>query len=108
MEMSTSRMTDVCTVLLHIDRNISTSTINRRCAAVFGLNPKMCVYLWYHLEGLLPDLASPKHMLWVLSCLKLYEVEESRASRLQVDEKPNRKWTKIMTIAVSKLDLVCY
>ena len=87
MEISTIHMTVVCSQILYYDRKLSTSTINRRCAAVFGLKPKIRVHLWYHLKGLLPNGAAPEHMSWAISFLKLYEVEEARASRLGVDEK---------------------
>ena len=100
-------MTVICSQILHCDRKLSTSTINRRCAAVFGLKPKIGVDLWYHLKGLLPNGAAPEHMLWALSFLKLYEVEEARASRLGVHEETCRKWTKVLIFAISKLLLVC-
>ena len=48
----------------------------------FGMTLNVCVFLWLHLGGLLTVGAIPKHLLWSLSCLKLYEVEEDRASRL--------------------------
>ena len=104
--LSTEDMVSICSQVLHCDRNLSSKTINRRSCAVFGIQPKTCVFLWFHLEGLLPVGAEPKHLLWALSFLKLYEVEEGRASRLQVDEKTCRKWTKIFIRAISKLNLV--
>ena len=100
-------MTVVCSQILHCDRKLSTSTINRRCAAVFGLKPKNCVHLWYHLKGMLPNGAAPEHMLWALSFLKLYEVGEARAWRLGVDEKIAENGTKILIFAICKLPMVC-
>ena len=67
----------------------------------------MCVFLWFHLEGLLPEGAEPNHTLWALPFLKFYEVEEGTASRLQADEKTCRKWTKVFVLAISNLKLVC-
>lgn len=104
--LSTSCMRKICAIVLHCDRNLSFRTIERRCAGVFGLKPKVCVFLWYHLEGLLPSGATPTYLLWALSFLKLYEVEEARSSRLQVDEKTSRKWIKIFVYAISNLNLV--
>ena len=104
--ITTERMRSICARALYCDRNLCSSTIDRRSKAVFGIAPKVCVFLWLHLEGLLPVGAKPKHLLWALSFLKLYEVEEGRASRLQVDEKTCRKWTKILLLAISQLQLV--
>ena len=53
------------------------------------------MFLWFSLEGLVPRRTTPKHLLWGLNFLKLYEVEEARARRLHVDEKTCRKWTSI-------------
>ena len=80
--ITTERMRSVFARVLYCDRNLSSSTINRRSKSVFGITPKVCVFIWLHLEGLLPVGAKPKHLLWALSFLKLYEVEEDRASRL--------------------------
>ena len=99
--VTTNVMNETCCIVLHCDRSLSTSTINRRAAAVFGLKPNVIVFLWYSLEGLLPKSANLEHLLWALSFLKCYEVEEARASRLQVNEKTCRKWTKIFVNAIS-------
>ena len=104
--VNTDTMFKVVSNVLHCDRNLSTSTINRRSAALFGLKPNLLVLLWYSLEGLIPKTANLHHLLWALSFLKLYEVEEARASRFQIDEKTCRKWTKIMVDAMSQLNLV--
>ena len=105
---TTDEIRSLCSSILHCDRNLAVSTIDRRSAAIFGIKPKVCVFLWYSLEGLLPNRAEPKHFLWALSFLKLYEVEESRASRFQVDEKTCRKSTKIFVTAISELNFVCF
>ena len=97
----------LCSRILHCDRNLAKSTIDRWSAAVFGIKPKVCVFIWYSSEGLLPNRAEPKHLLQAISFLKLHEVEESRATRFLVDEKTCRKWTKIFLTAMSELNLVC-
>ena len=104
--MTTTVMYKICSIVLHCDCNLSTSTINRRLAAFFGLKPKSLVLLWYSLEGLIPKRAKLQHLLWALSFLKLYEFKEVRASRFQVDQETSCKWTKIMEHALSQLNLV--
>ena len=99
--VTTDVMTEICCIVLHCDRNLSKTTINRRSAAVFGLKPKLIVLLWYNLGGLIPKIAKLHHLLWALLFLKLYEVEEARACRLQIDEETCRKWTKIFVKAIS-------
>lgn len=62
MEIYNDQIAAICTQLLHCDRNLAARAISRHRAAVFGLKLKICIYLWYHLEGLLPIGATPKHM----------------------------------------------
>lgn len=106
MEISTDRIAAICTKVLQCDRNLASSIINRRCVAEFGLKRKVCVYLWDYLEGLLAIEDTPKHIFWALSLLKLYEFEEARSSRLQVDEKlvGNRLKFECLLLA----NLICY
>ena len=92
----------LCSRILHCDRNLAKSTVDRRSAAVL-----VCVFLWYSLEGLSPNRAESKHLLKALSFLKLYEVEKSSATRFLVDKKTCRKWTKIVVTAISELNLIC-
>ena len=70
--LSTEDMLSICSQVLHCDRNSSSETINHRSCAVFGIQPKTHVFLRFHLEGILPFGAEPKHLLWALSFLKLY------------------------------------
>lgn len=84
---TTGRAMEPCTTAFRCNRNLSYSTIYRKSTAVFGLKPKVIVSLQYDLEGLLPSMATPKYLLWGLSFLKLYEIEESRASKFRVDKK---------------------
>ena len=105
-ELTLNDVQKICKVMLHCDRSLSSLTISRRCAAVFGIRPKIIFFLWLSLEGLVPRRTTPNHLLWALSFLKLYEVEEARACRLHVDEKTCRKWTSTLVTAISKLNLV--
>ena len=93
--------------ILHCDRNLAVSTIDQRSPAIFGIKAKVCAFLRYSLEGLLSIRAEAKNFDVGAFFLKLYEVDESLATRFQVDEKTCTKWTKIVVTAISELNLVC-
>ena len=61
--VTTNVMNETCCIVLYCDRSLSTCTINRHAAAVFGLQPYVIVFLWYSLEGLLPKAANLEHLL---------------------------------------------
>lgn len=99
--VSSAKMLDFISIILHSDRNIAFSTIKRRCCAVFGASPKSCVSIW-----LLLYQARSKHLLWILVFLKMNETENALAALLQTDEKTIRKWKNIFVAALSNLNLV--
>ena len=92
--------------LLHSDRRLMGSIIDRRCAAVFGVKTKLCVFIWLYYGGRVPQGTKPKHLLWGLAFLKLYEVEEAFCTRVQADEKTCRKWITVIVCALSDFNLV--
>ena len=102
--VNTDAMFKFVSNILHSDRNLYTSTINRRSAPLFGLKPNLLVLLWYSLEGLMPKTANLHHLLRASSFLKLYKVKEVRYSRFQIDKKASRKSTKIVVDAMNQLN----
>ena len=71
--ISTESMKSVCSQVPYCDRSLFTETINGRSAAVFSIEPEVR-FLWIYLEGLLPEGAESKHLLWALSFLKWKKV----------------------------------
>ena len=52
----------------------------------------------------LPKKARPKHLLWTLLFLKLYDVENVLAPMCGCSEKTFRKWVWSMMAAIGSLD----
>ncbi len=53
----------------------------------------------------MPAGVNPKHILWALLSLTVYDTEHNRAQRLgNVAEKIYRKWSKLFVIAISYLE----
>ena len=102
----TADWASICTSLFYSDRNLANSNINQRSIALFGVEPNICVFIWLQLSGHVLRETEPKHLLWGLSFLKLYEIECASSTRFQTDEKTFRKWIKIMVQALSQLSLV--
>jgi len=82
----------------------------RRFRAMFGVPSTICPLLWHqmHLRGTLPKKGQPKHLLWALMFLKLYEVELAMAARCGVDEKTYRKWVWAFLPALSSMNVICW
>ncbi|KAL3791578.1 hypothetical protein ACHAW5_000881 [Stephanodiscus triporus] len=67
---------------------IRNHTFNRRWKSSFGAPPEVCC-------------VDPKHILWALLFLTVYNTEHNSAQRLgNVDEKTYRKWSKLFVIAI--------
>ncbi len=53
----------------------------------------------------MPAGVNPKHILWALLFLTVYDTEHNSAQRLgNVDKKTYRKWSEVFVIAISYLE----
>ena len=90
----------------------SLNTQFRQFKGFFGLDWMVCAKLWLLLMPLLCDEnynacgAKPKHLLWMLMFLKLYDTEDILSSNVGgVDEKTYRKWVWQLIDLVSYLEI---
>lgn len=75
--------------------------------ACFGAKPDVIAELWTRInpEKNMPKGHKPKHILWMLIFLKLYDQEEINSVKVGgVDEKTFRKWTWLFIEATSYLE----
>jgi len=75
------------TLMANIVLTVAVRTRNRRFLSCFGISPNVCSCLWMLVRPLLPDGATPLHLLWALFFLKVYGTEEHNASVAGCDEK---------------------
>ena len=85
--ISTNKRVESSSILLHTDRKLTRLIIDRQCTALFGVRPNTCVFIWLNLGGLVPDGTKPEHLIWGLTFLKLYEVENAFSNRVHANEK---------------------
>jgi len=92
----------------------------RRWMSSFGTTPDVCSILWDKIDphNTFVDeeetnrgmAAHPRHLLWAILWLRVYETEENlrimvaNPPRLKVSEKTFRKWVKIFVRAISFLE----
>ena len=73
---------------------------------MFEVRSELSISIWLYLGGRAPHGTKPKHLLWGLGFLKLYEAEEAFSTRVQADEKTCHKWMKVIVSALSDFSLV--
>jgi hypothetical protein len=95
------------TLATNLSTQISEKTKERRFRELFGINAEICAKLWLLCLPLLPESASPVHLLWALYFLRQYSIEGINASFAKCDEKTFRKWCWIMIGVLASLELVC-
>ena len=59
----------------------------RRFLALFGVSPTVCAVTWNYIAELVPDKASPAHLLWALIIMKVYSTEQAHARICSVEKK---------------------
>ena len=82
-------------------------TFNRRWKSSFGAPPEVCCVLWNKIDPYktMPAGVNPKHILWALLFLTVYDTEHNSAQRLgNVSKKTYRKWSELFVIAISYLE----
>jgi hypothetical protein len=78
----------------------------RKFRSFFGTSPENCTTIWGmiasrdDLTALIPKNAKPKHILWALMFLKLYDATEVLSSIADVSEKTYTKWQWIFVKAI--------
>lgn len=83
------------------------TVFNRRWMSAFGAYPDVCCILWNEVKphSTMPNGVEPKHLLWGLIFLNIYDTEENIALRVgDVDEKTFRKWSHLFVDAISYLE----
>ena len=73
--------------------HIRNNTFNRRWKSSFGAPPEVCCELWNKIDPYktMPAGVDPKHILWALLFLTVYDTEHNSAQRLgNMDEKTYR------------------
>jgi hypothetical protein len=82
-------------------------TFERRWKSAFGASPEVCCLLWNKINPYktMPTGVDPKHLLWALYFLTVYDTEHNSAHSLgKVDEKTYRKWSELFVDAISYLE----
>jgi hypothetical protein len=83
------------------------NTFNRRWKSAFGASPEVCCLLWNKINPYktMPTGVDPKHLLWALYFLTVYDTEHNSAHSLgKVDEKTYQKWLELFVDAISHLE----
>jgi hypothetical protein len=86
---------------------LSGRTETRKFRALFGCSPQIWLKLWNELDPFLtmPKGVSPKHLLWALLMMKVYDSEDVHCSIAGgVDPTTFRKWSWLFVEALSSLD----
>lgn len=70
------------------------SATNRKFRSFFGCNSGVATYLWNRArrQKVLPGDFTPKHLLWTLAFIKLYDSEIVLSGLCRCDAKTFRKW----------------
>ena len=82
-------------------------TFNRRWNSAFGASPKVCSVLWNKIDPFktMPMGVHPKHLLWALCFLTVYDTEHNSSHRAgKVDKKTHQKWSDLFVEAISYLE----
>lgn len=85
----------------HKNRNIASSTLDKRFHSYFGVDIDLCVTLWNWIDDDLPKSAFYYHLLWALLFLKTYDSFAVLAGAVGCDEKTFQKWIWIVIEALS-------
>ena len=90
--------------------NGSEATEERRFRAMFGTGPHLCSLLWSKVVAMkmehMPRSARPKHLLWSLMFLKLYDPVSVLATLADADDKTFREWSWYFVEAAGNLAFV--
>ena len=82
-----------------------------KCCSFIGVSFEVCADVWERItqNRSIPKKAEPKHLLWALRFLFLYESNDVRESALKSDAKFIKHWTDEMLDATMTLkkDVVC-
>ena len=93
---------DVLRAILDLTRELAQSTIRDYCRIHIGVSFDVCADVWNKIaeNGTMPSQAKPKHLLWALMKLNLYDTDKRQAVQLKVDTKTARKWIWLMLNAI--------
>jgi hypothetical protein len=89
--------------------SVMNSTFYPRWKSSFGAPPKVCFVLWNKINPYktMPAGVNPKHILWALLFLTVYDTEHNCSSSQglgNMDEKTHRKWSKLFVVAILYLE----
>ena len=88
--------------ILKLERDLCAYTINTRCRSHIGVSFEVCADVWNQIttNGSIPEKAMPKHLLWTLNFMFLYDV---LATRWEADTKTLKKWIWAMIDSIMTL-----
>ena len=91
--------------ILKLERNLCAYTINKRCRSHIGVSFEVCADVWNRIttNGSIPEKAMPKHLLWTLNFMFLYETDNVLATRWEADTKTLKKWIWAMIDSIMTL-----
>lgn len=71
----------------------------------YGVTPDVCAHTWEYMSryNTMPNNSRPKHLLWTLIFLNLYEPETFLAALFGPTEKTFRKWVRIIIESINQL-----
>ena len=91
--------------ILGLERELCSKTIERRCRSFIGVSFEVCADVWKRitLNRSISKKAKPKHLIWALRFLFLYETDDVRATELKADIQTIKEWTEDMLDAIMTL-----
>ena len=92
--------------ILGLTRKLSQSTLLDYCRIHIGVSFAVCADVWGKIiqNNKMPDGAKPKHLLWALMKLNLYETDKRQAVSIKADPKTLRKWVWAMLEAIVSIE----
>ena len=87
-----------------IDRSLTAG--HRIFRAFFGTSPLVCSVVWDLLYRARPRNSKPKHLLWALLLLKIYNIESLNATLVKASVKTFRKWSLIFIKLLARMPVV--
>ena len=84
------------------------SVTRSRFKVYFGCSAGMCAKLWMDLQrvNFINRKTKPHHLLWGLSLLRCYELEEKNATFFHTNRKTFRQWSMFILQGLASLDKI--
>ena len=88
--------------ILNLNEKLCKNTLKEKFRCHIGCSFEVCADAWNRMveRDSLPSGAKPKHLLWTLMFLMLYDTQRRSSVVLNSDKKTIRKWNGIMLRAL--------